>query len=299
VKTITFQAHLLILLATILIAGSFLASDKLSGLINPFSLTLLRFVGASLILFPFILYKKRYREKLLSTLPRALVISLFYSIFFICFFEALTITTTLNTGTLYTLVPFVTALLCWFFLKQRLNIKQLGIYLLGALGTAWVVFNGDIDSLLSFSLNNGDLIFLAGAFSMCCYSLSMKLMYKNDEMIVLVFCILVGGSVWMALALLFTGQPLDWDLLQRDSLLNMAYLIIAATLASVYLFQKTTVLLGPRRVMAYVYLNPGFVAILLFIVDGIQIPLVVIPGILLSSLATVFIQKDIENHKIN
>ncbi|HIG33043.1 MAG TPA: DMT family transporter [Flavobacteriales bacterium] len=298
-KTITFQAHLLILLATILIAGSFLASDKLSGLINPFSLTLLRFVGASLILFPFILYKKRYREKLLSTLPRALVISLFYSIFFICFFEALTITTTLNTGTLYTLVPFVTALLCWFFLKQRLNIKQLGIYLLGALGTAWVVFNGDIDSLLSFSLNNGDLIFLAGAFSMCCYSLSMKLMYKNDEMIVLVFCILVGGSVWMALALLFTGQPLDWDLLQRDSLLNMAYLIIAATLASVYLFQKTTVLLGPRRVMAYVYLNPGFVAILLFIVDGIQIPLVVIPGILLSSLATVFIQKDIENHKIN
>ena len=292
-KNQTVKAHFFILIATILIAGSFLASDKLSGIINPFSLTLLRFVGASLILFPIVLSKKRWREKIVPTLPRALIISLFYSIFFICFFEALTLTTTLNTGTLYTLVPFVTALLCFILLKQKISFKQASIYILGAVGTAWVVFNGDLNQLLMFSLNTGDLIFLAGSFSMCCYSLSMKLLYKDDDMLVLVFCILLGGSFWMGLSLLFTGQPLDWHTLEGNMIVNMIYLVLAATLATVYLFQKSTVILGPSRVMAYVYLNPALVAIFLLLVDDISIPLVVIPGIILSSLATIILQKSI------
>lgn len=64
------------------------------------------------------------------------------------------------------------------------------------------------------------------------------------------------GSFWMVLALLLTNQPLQWDLLRGDSALNMAYLIIGATLATMYLYQKTTVVLGPGRVNAYIYLNP-------------------------------------------
>lgn len=286
------KAHLLILLATTLVAGSFLASAKLAGIINPISLTLLRFIGAALILLPFILYKPQWRKKVLSTLPRATVISLFYSIFFICFFESLNTTTALNTGTLYTLVPLITALLCIPIFKEGITARQVVVYLLGAMGTSWVVFGGQLNLLLSFSLNTGDLIFIAGTFSMCCYSVAMKRLYRNDEMMVLVFCTLIGGSFWMALALLVSGQPLQWHLLQGASIYHMAYLVIAATLATVYLYQKTTVILGPSRVNAYIYLNPAFVAVLLLLIDGTSIPMIVVPGILISAIATVMLQRN-------
>ncbi|WP_237716206.1 hypothetical protein [Moritella dasanensis] len=42
-----FKYHFLTLLVTLLVAGSFVSSAKLSGIINPFSLTLLRFVIAA------------------------------------------------------------------------------------------------------------------------------------------------------------------------------------------------------------------------------------------------------------
>ena len=52
------KAHLYVLFATFLIGGSFIASAKLSGVIDSISLTLYRFVLAAIILAPVILIKK-------------------------------------------------------------------------------------------------------------------------------------------------------------------------------------------------------------------------------------------------
>jgi len=282
--------HFFVLLATGLVAGSFLASEKLAGIINPISLTLLRFVGASLILLPIVIYKPRWRGKIISTFPRAMVISLFYAIFFIGLFEALNTTTALNTGTLFTLVPFITALLSIIAFRENITKKQIVIYLLGVIGTSWVIFGGQLELLLSISLNKGDLLFLGAILFMSLYSIAMKFLYRNDEMIVLVFCTLTGGSLWMVLALLISGQSLQWDLIQGDSVLYMAYLVVGATLVTVYLYQITTIELGPSRVNAYIYLNPALVVMLLFAIDGVSIPASIVPGILISIAATIFLQ---------
>ena len=284
------KSHVMVMLATSLVAGSFLASAQLAGLVNPFSLTLLRFTGAVVILLPFILSVKKWRSKVFSTLPRSMVISFFYSLFFICQFESLKMTTALNTGTLYTLVPLLTALLSALLCKNKLQLKQFIVYLLGALGTCWVIFSGQLSQLLCFSLNNGDLLFLVGCLAMSFYSIAMKMLYRGDDVIVMVFCTLVGGTIWMSGALIVSGLPLQWQLIQGDSILYMLYLIIGATLTTVYLYQKTTVILGPTRVMAYIYMNPAAVALLAFLFTGQAISMVVIPGILLSSCATLLLQ---------
>ncbi len=293
-KLENIKHHLLVLLATTLVAGSFLASEKLAGIINPFSLTLLRFVGASLILFPIVLSKSKWRTKILQSLPRAMVISFFYSAFFIGFFESLNTTTALNTGTLFTLVPFITALLSTVAFRENISNKQIFVYFLGVIGTSWVVFGGQLELLFSFSLNMGDLIFLVAIMFMCFYSVAMKFLYRNDEMIVLVFCTFIGGSFWMVLALLVSGQSLQWNMIQNDSILHMVYLIVGATLATVYLYQKTTIALGPSRVSAYIYLNPALVAILLLVIDGVSISASIIPGILISIIATIVLQRNID-----
>jgi drug/metabolite transporter (DMT)-like permease len=286
------KSHLFISLATLIIAGSFLVSEKLSTVVNPVSLTLLRFLGSAVMLLPVVLFKPEWRRKIPATLPRAMVISLFYALFFICLFESLKTTTSLNTGTLYTLVPFTTAFLSFFIFKETISRIKMIAYLFGVLGTTWVIFDGQLDMLLSFSLNTGDLIFLVGAASMCFYSISMKLLYRDDHMLILVFCILVGGSIWMGLAAVLTGQPLQWHLIKGYSILHMLYLIILSTLITVYLYQKATVELGPSRVMAYVYLSPALVGLLLILFEQVAIPLTVLPGILISVVVTIILQKD-------
>lgn len=288
--------HFLALLVTLLVAGSFLSSEKLSGVINPFSLTLLRFAIAALVLLPFVLMKRKRRAGIGKALPRSLVMSLFFATFFICMFEALKTTTALNTGTLYTLVPFMTAVFSLFIFKEKISKRMFFIYLLGIAGTCWVIFRGDINMLRAFSLNNGDALFLLGCVSMVCFSISMKLLYRGDEMLVVVFCTLLGGAFWMLLALFIFDQPLQWHLLNTNLLAHMAYLALFATLASTFIIQKTTLILGPVRVMAYIYLSPVFVAILMMIVERETLPTVVYPGMLLSIAATIILQ--LQNRRV-
>lgn len=290
--TQTLKAHLLVLLATFLVAGSFIASAKLSGVIDSISLTLFRFFVASLFLSPIILVNKKYREKVFSTMPRAMIISLFYSLYFIGLFKALETTTALNTGTLFTIVPLLTAILCIFFLKEKMSLKQLFIYLVGIVGTCIVVFKADINLFLNFSLNQGDIIFLFAIVAMALYSITLKLLHKkDDELFVLVFCTLIGGCVWMFLTLKILDIPLQWQKIEGDLIFYMLYLIIGATLFTLYLYQQGSIAIGPKKLMAYVYLNPIAVALLMFLFEGKVVNFGVLLGIIISTFATIVLLK--------
>ena len=170
------------------------------------------------------------------------------------------------------------------------------VYLIGTTGTCWVIFGGDIETLLAFSLNGGDALFIGGCISMVCFSISMKLLYRGDEMLVIVFCTLVGGALWMLLALLVFNQPLQWHLLKSDLWLHMGYLALFSTLASTFIIQKTTVVLGPKKVMAYIYLSPIFVAFIMLFIEGKSIPYIAVPGMLLSLMATIVLQFQSEDN---
>ena len=285
-----FKAHLMVLLATLLVAGSFIISKKLAGVIHPISLNLLRFIIASLVLAPFVLLNPKKRSHILRTIPRALIISFFYALYFIAFFKALEYTTALNTGTLYTLVPLITGILCIFFFKERISKAQLGIYFFGIVGTLIVVFKGDIHLLLHFTLGKGDLIYLGAIISMAIYSITMKYLHRtDDELSVLVFMTLVGGSFWMLCALLIFSIPLEWTTIGLESLNYLLYLAIVATFFTVYLYQKATIAIGPKKVMAYIYLSPATIALLLFLLDGITLSGEVLVGIGISAISTLLL----------
>ncbi len=283
--------HFLVLIATIIISGSFLVSAALASTINPVSLTLLRFICAVLCILPLIFFKKNSVQGIKKALPRSIVISFFYCLFFILQFESLKTTTALNTSTIYSLTPFITAVLGIFLFKEVITSKRMFIYLLAGLGTCWVIFKGSFDTLLSFELNFGDYIFLIASLSMCCYSLAMKLLYRDDDMWILVFCTLLCGCLWISGFLLLSGFSLEWDKLATNDWFNIAYLGILATMGTSYLYQKTTVALGPRRVMSYVYLSPAIVVVLSYLVYNQSISANIYPGIILSALTTFLLQR--------
>jgi len=285
------QSHLLAVLMTLFIAGSFISAAELSGVIHPVALTLLRFLGAILALSPVILLIPKHRTSIKNVFLKSLIISLFYSVFFICMFKAMETTTALNTSALYTLVPFITAILCFVIFKESISRYMLNAYTIGTIGAMWVIFKGDVSAVLSLSLNSGDLYFLFGCFSMAGFSIAMKKLYKGESMPALVFCTLLGGAIWMTLALVLMEQPLEIDRVDKVDFVHLAYLAVFATLLSTLIMQKITVQLGPTKVMAYVFITPVLVLLLQYLLKGEPIINAIYPGIVLSVLATIYLQK--------
>jgi len=145
---------------------------------------------------------------------------------------------------------------------------------------------------LSLSLNKGDLIFLFSIILMALYFISSKYFYKkDDELLVVVFMTFVGGCIWMSIALALFDIPLQWEKIDAKNFLNVAYLSIAATLFTVFLYQSANVTLGPKKVMSYVYLNPAAIGIIVFFIDSITMNYYMIIGVLISALATVILLK--------
>jgi len=221
-----------------------------------------------------------------------MIISLFYSLYFISFFKALETTTALNAGTIYTLVPLITAVFCVFIFKDKISFYQMILYFIGIIGTCIVVFKGNLELFLSFSLNYGDFIFLFATVFMALYSISLKFLHKkDDELFVLVFTTLLGGCIWMFLALEIFNIPLEWKKIEGDLIFYMAYLVIGATLTTVYLYQKSSIILGPKKLMAYIYLNPAAVAVLMYIFERKLITSWILVGIIISTFATIVLLK--------
>ncbi|WP_066346186.1 DMT family transporter [Aliarcobacter cryaerophilus] len=284
------KAHIYVVIATIFIAGSFLASYKLSSTIDAISLTLYRFVLALIFLSPLIIFNKKRVKAVPKFLPKAMVISLFYSLYFIGMFKALEYTTVLNTGSIYTLVPLMTAILCIFFFKEKIPLAQLIVYIIGIISTLIVVFKANLELLLKFSLNQGDIIFLIASLSMALYSIFLKVLYKkDDDIIVLVFSTLMAGIIWMSFTMWILDIPYEWEKIEGNLLFSMLYLVIATTILTLFLYQKATLILGPKKVMAYIYISPSLVALIMFIFEKQTISLGVFIGILLSTIATIII----------
>ena len=287
------KGHILAIVAIILVAGSFLASSNISGIIDPISLTLFRFILAFIILAPFIIFDKKEAKDIFKLLPKSLIVSLFYTLYFIGILKALEYTSVLNTATIYTLVPLMTAILCIFFFKEKIPLKQLIIYILGIVSTSIVVFKADINLFLTLSLNKGDAIFILASLCMALYPIFIKILYsKNDDSLVLAFTTIIGGILWMVLTMYILNIPYEWNKIEFSHLYSLLYLVIGATIITLFLYQKATLILGAKKIMAYIYLNPAIVAILMFLFEGQTISYGILIGILLSVFATVIILKE-------
>ncbi len=93
------------------------------------------------------------------------------------------------------------------------------------------------------------------------------------------------------MALQIFNIPIQWEKLEGDLIFYMVYLVIGATLITVYLYQKASIVLGPKKLMAYVYLNPAAVAILMYIFERKLITSLILLGIIISTFATIFLLK--------
>ncbi len=288
-----YFAHLYMIIATLIIAGSFLSTQKLSPLMHPLVLTFLRFIISFLVLAPIVILNPIFRKNILKTFFKSSILSLFYLLCFVGMFKALQTTSTIHTSTIFTLIPLMTAILSIFLFRQRLTLERFFIYMIGMAGTCTVIFRADFAAFLSFSFQEGDGIFFFATLSMSVYTVLLKfLKAKGDIPIVIVFNVLLTACIWLGLFLLFSNLHVDISLINFNNVWYLLYLSIPSTLITLYLYQKASITISPKSLSAYSYLNPPLVAIIALIFENAQISFGVYIGISLSLVVTFLLAKD-------
>ncbi|MDR3628883.1 MAG: DMT family transporter [Desulfocapsaceae bacterium] len=283
--------HLLMVICSVLVASSFTVGAAITAGLDPAVLTLLRFILATLLLWPCV----RLRSPLSfswSALWRCGIISASLVFFFWCMFLALRYTSALNTSVIYTLVPGISGAYAVLLVGERLGKRMLLALGLGLVGAVWVIFRGDPSLLLAMAWNKGDLIFLAGCFSMALYTPLVRLLHRGEPMLVMTFWIVFTGSCWLLLA---TGSRLftvNWPEIPLMVWAGIVYLAIFTTVVTFFLTQYAVPFIGPTKAMAYSYLYPGLVLIIDLVLGHGWPGVSVLPGLSLVLLAMVLLQRD-------
>ena len=287
----TWRAHALMLLATVLVATSFPVGAAITHGLDSVVLTFLRFALAALLFGPIVAWRYDLPLPGWRDLVRYAVISAFLVCFFWGMFAALRHTSALNTGTIFTFTPAIAAAVSYFLLKDRLGAAARLALPVGFVGAIWVIFRGDPDALLALELGQGDGIFLGACLAMGCYMPLVKFLHRGEPMARMTFWTLTTGAGWLFLLSLGRFGSVDWVLVPMSVYGGIVYLAVFTTLITFFIFQASTAVIGPTRVLSYTYLNPAFVLLIGLGFGDPLPPLATYPGLVLIVGATFILQR--------
>lgn len=280
--------HILMLIYTALVSASFHIGQLLIQYMDSITVTFIRFLLGSVLFGLYVIPKYKVKMPNIPSLLRYFAISASMILYFWAMFEALRYTTPLKTGIIYTITPLFTAVYGIFLLKERISPKNFCVLLIAMLGAIWVVIDGSPAKLISMEFNKGDLIFLAGCFSIGLYSPFSKLLHRGEPMPVLTLWTMITGTIWLLLLANTKILKINIAILDHKFLLGILYITIFSTIATFFILQYSSKKLPVSKVMSYVYLIPIFI-IVMQISLGEGLPgVAVIPGVVASLFATAY-----------
>ncbi len=285
-----WAVHGLMFLSSVIVSTSFTVGKAIAHGLDPAVLTLLRFIAAVLIFLPYIVKVHGLKLPAGRALIRYSIISASIVAFFWCMFESLRYTTALNTSALFTLVPGIAGIYGVMLISEKLGKARICALICGMVGALWIIFRGNMQEFLSLNLNRGDLIFLAGCFSMGLYTPLVKKLHRNEPMTLMTFWVLATGVGWLLLLSIPALPNVQWQAVDMSVWAGILYLAVFSTIITFFLTQYAILYIGSTRVMAYSYFYPGMVLVIDFLLGHGLPSAMTLPGVIVVLAATVFLQ---------
>lgn len=282
--------HLVMLLNILLVSTSFPIGAAITHALEPAALNCLRFALAAAVFALLVTLRGEWRRPRVRDGLRYLLLAGSLVGFFVAMFEALRLTSAVNTSSLFTLVPLFSAAIAWPLVGQRTPPRQLAFMLLAAFGALWVVSKGSFANALALRFGQGDLIFLAGCVSLAAFSPLTRRLDVGENLLSQTFWTLLVGTVMLALIGADDLATTDWQAVPATAWSGIAYLAVFTTAVTFYLLEYASLRLPAAKVMSYNYLTPSFVVLLEALrTGGAPAPTVLI-GVGITAMATLFLQ---------
>ncbi len=291
------RGHVAMLAFSALVAGSFSLGALVANLIDPVSVTAVRFLWAAAVLavFAALLANRRdggargFRAADFRAPWRFVLLGALFAGYFVLMFEGLKTADPVSAGAVFTLTPLMTAGFAWVWLGQRLDGWVAGALAIGAAGAVWVIFRADWQALLGFQVGRGEAIYFVGCILHAAFTPLLRRFNRGEPALVATALVMGAGCV-LLFALGWQGlRATDWAALPALVWLTMAYLAIFASALTFFLLQYAAQRLPSSKVMAYTYLTPAWI-VLWELGLGHGVPgMLLLPGIALIVLALVML----------
>ena len=258
--------YIALILAHLIWGATFVVAKVTLEEFPPMSLALLRFAFASLLLAPFFFAERKKIHIKKEDLPKLIAIGVFIITLNIAFFfEGIKRTSATDASVLTLIIPILSVLFGWWFLKEKVYLINLFGIALGFLGALIIIglpqiFSGTF-SPQAFIGNI--LIILASISFVIGATISKKILNKYPTIIVTAIAFLIGTVTFFIPASFEYIQNPSWiNQITILGILGLIFMTLLSSISAYFLFEwglsKTSVIVSNL----FQYIEP-FVAVLL------------------------------------
>ncbi len=262
-----YNPHLFLTLASLFWGFNAIASRLAIDEISPMSLVSGRWLGVMIILsiicrhqlsLGFQVFKSNYKWMIVMGLCG---FTTFNSLYYISAHH----TVAINLGIVQSTTPAFIMIISLFWLKTRINLKQVTGLLITFIGVSIVISNGNLALLLRLKLNNGDLLLIVACIFYAIYAVGLRKRPEINDVLLMTFFSYVAfiGSL-PGLIIEITQYSFFFPTFK--GLMILSVIIIFPSLLAQILFMKGVKIVGPALSGLYTNLVPIFTSVLAIIV---------------------------------
>lgn len=258
-KGLKDRPYLLLTMAVFFWAGNFILGRAFHNEIPPVALAFWRWVGAALLVtLPALPHLRRDRRALLQSWPAILLLStLGITAFNTLAYSGLQYTEAINAFLLQSLMPVLIVLLSFLIFREKVSRLQCVGILVSLCGAVTIIARGDVDILLSLSVNRGDLLVFT---AIACYAGYTVMLRKRPHVHPLAF---IATTFWLGSLILvpvylwetLTVATLE---LKPTTMLVIGYVIVFPSIVSYLCYNRGVELVGANRAGLFIHLMPVF-----------------------------------------
>ncbi|MCL4365817.1 EamA family transporter, partial [Patescibacteria group bacterium] len=207
----------------------------------PMSLAFLRFAFASLLLAPFFLAETKKVKIEKVDLPKLIAIGvLIITLNITFFFEGIKRTTAIDASILTLIIPMLSILLGWWFLKEKVYLVNLGGIALGLIGALIIIgLPQIIAGNISPQMVLGNIfIILASTSWVLGATLSKKILSKYSSLVVTAIAFLIGTvTMFIPAAIEYFQNPSWINQVTILGLLGLIFMVLLSSISAYFLFE--------------------------------------------------------------
>lgn len=253
------RPYLLLTLAVFFWAGNFILGRAFHNEIPPIALAFWRWVGAALLVtVPSLPHFRRDYQALYRAWPAVLLLALLgIAAFNTLAYSGLQYTEAINAFLLQSLMPVLIVLFSFIAFREKVTkLQSLGI-LVSLFGAVMIIVRGDVENLLSLSVNRGDLLVFT---AIACYAGYTVMLRKRPTVhpMSFLFTIFWIGSIALVPLYIWENMTVARMTISPASLLVIGYVMVFPSIVSYLCYNRGVELVGANRAGLFIHLMPVF-----------------------------------------
>ncbi len=296
--------YLAVIISQLIWGINFIVAKLTLTIIPPMTLAFLRFFLASILFIPFVMVQKDSLKVNKKDILRFLLVGIFMITFNISlFFIGLTKTTVTSASIITLVIPILSVLTGWTFLKERIYMVNLVGIVIGLIGALFLL------ELPSIAIGNsvdyisvlGDILIFLSSVSFVIGATLARPLLKKYTTLTLTFVIFIIGSITFAVpAVVEYQQNPSWiSHITFFSIVGVIYTVLLSSITAYFLFEWALEKIGIIKADLFQYIQPLIATTLGVILLGEDLHYSYIIGGILIGLGSYWGTLGKEKHKLH